>query len=48
MTHGSLFSGIGGFETGAEWAGIETIWNCEIEPFQRNILKKTFSKNKAI
>jgi len=27
MTHGSLFSGIGGFEEGANRAGIETIWN---------------------
>lgn len=42
MTHGSLFSGIGGFETGAEWVGIETLWNCEIEPFQRSILKNIF------
>lgn len=46
MTHGSLFSGIGGFETGAEWVGIETLWNCEIEPFQRSILKKHFPNTK--
>lgn len=42
LTHGSLFSGIGGFELGAELAGIPTIWNCEIEEFQRAILKKQF------
>ena len=42
LTHGSLFSGIGGFELGAEWAGIPTIWNCEIEPFQRAVLKQRF------
>ena len=42
MTHGSLFSGIGGFELGAKWAGIETLWSCEIEDFQRKILKKNF------
>lgn len=42
MTHGSLFSGIGGFELGAKMVGIETIWNCEIEIFQGKILKKRF------
>ena len=42
MTHGSLFSGIGGFELGAQMAGIETIWNCETDPFCRSILKKHF------
>ena len=42
LTHGSLFSGIGGFELGAEQAGIPTIWNCEIEPFQRAVLKQRF------
>ena len=42
MTHGSLFSGIGGFELGAKRAGIKTIWNCEINPFCRMILKKHF------
>lgn len=46
MTHGSLFSGVGGFETGAEWVGIDTLWNCEIEPFQRSILKKHFPNTK--
>lgn len=42
MTHGSLFSGIGGFELGAEMAGIETLWNCEIEKYQGEILKRRF------
>lgn len=42
LTHGSLFSGIGGFELGAEMAGIETLWNCEIEKFQGEILKSRF------
>ena len=42
MTHGSLFSGIGGFEWGAKYAGIETIWNCEIAKFQRKVLSKNF------
>jgi DNA (cytosine-5)-methyltransferase 1 len=42
LTHGSLFSGIGGFEIGAERAGIKNIWACEIEKYQRNILKNNF------
>lgn len=42
LTHGSLFSGIGGFELGAEMAGIDTLWNCEIEKFQGEILKNKF------
>ena len=42
MTHGSLFSGIGGFELGAKRAGIKTILNCEINPFCRKVLKKHF------
>lgn len=42
MTHGSLFSGVGGFELGAKWAGIPTLWNCEIEDYQQKVLKKNF------
>lgn len=42
MTHGSLFSGIGGFELGAQWALIPTLWNCEIEPHNREVLKRHF------
>ena len=38
MTHGSLFSGIGGFELGAQYAGIKTLWNCEIESYQSCLL----------
>jgi DNA (cytosine-5)-methyltransferase 1 len=46
MTHGSLFSGIGGFELGAQMAGIETLWNCEIEPYNRKVLAKHFPDSK--
>lgn len=42
MTHGSLFSGIGGFELGAKMSEIETIWSCEVDIHKRKILKKNF------
>lgn len=46
LTHGSLFSGIGGFELAAAWSGIETIWNCEYEQWNREILFKNFPSTK--
>ena len=39
MTHGSLFSGIGGFDLAAEWMGWENLFHCEIEPFCQKVLK---------
>lgn len=42
MTHGSLFSGIGGFDLAAEWAGWKNLFNCEIDPFCQRILKYHF------
>lgn len=42
LTHGSLFSGFGGFNIGASWAGIPTLWDCEIESFNRSVLKKNY------
>lgn len=42
LTHGSLFSGIGGFILGAKRAGLNTLWNCELDEFNRKILKKHF------
>lgn len=35
-----LFSGIGGISLAADWAGIETIAFCEIDPFCQKVLKK--------
>jgi len=37
--HGSLFSGLGGFDLAATWMGWENIFHCEIDPFCRRILK---------
>lgn len=44
MLHASLFSGIGGFDLAAEWAGWENAFNCEIDPFCRKVLKYHFPK----
>lgn len=42
MTHGSLFSGIGGFDLAAAWAGWENVFACEIDPFCQKVLKYHF------
>jgi len=42
MRHGSLFSGIGGFDLAAEWMGWENVFNCEINEFCQKILKQHF------
>lgn len=39
MTHGSLFSGIGGFDLAAEWMGWENVFHCENNKFCQKILK---------
>jgi DNA (cytosine-5)-methyltransferase 1 len=39
MKHGSLFSGIGGFDLAAEWMGWENVFHCEINEFGRKVLK---------
>ena len=42
MTHGSLFSGIGGFDLAARWAGWDNLFNCEIDLFCKDVLKYHF------
>jgi len=46
MTHGSCFSGIGGFDLAAQWAGIETTWQIENNPFCQKVLRKNFPEAK--
>jgi DNA (cytosine-5)-methyltransferase 1 len=46
VKHGSLFSGIGGFDLAAEWMGWENLFNCEWEEFPRKVLKHHFPNAK--
>lgn len=45
MKHGSLFSGIGGFDLAAEWMGWENVFHCEWNPFGQKVLKHHFPKS---
>lgn len=42
LTHVSLFSGIGGIDLAAHWAGFETIQFVEKDPFCQSVLRKNF------
>jgi len=42
MRHGSLFSGIGGFDLAAEWMGWENVFHCEWNEFGQKVLKHHF------
>ena len=42
MRHGSLFSGIGGFDLASEWMGWENSFHCEWNPFGQKVLKHHF------
>lgn len=45
LNHGSLFSGIGGFDLAAEWAGWNNIFHCEWNEFGQKVLKHHFPKS---
>lgn len=40
VTHGSLFTGIGGFDLGFERAGIKTLWQVENDKYANKVLTK--------
>ena len=42
ISHGCLFSGIGGFDIASNWCGIKNIFQVENDTFCKRILKKTF------
>lgn len=47
FTHGSLFSGIGGFDLAAEWMGWENVFHCEWNDFGKQVLQYYWPKAKS-
>ena len=47
MNHGSLFSGIGGFDLASQWMGWNNVFHCEIEEFPRKILEYYWPQAKS-
>jgi DNA (cytosine-5)-methyltransferase 1 len=46
MRHGSLFSGIGGFDLSAQWVGWENVFQVEIDDYCTKVLEKNFPNAK--
>ena len=44
ITHGSLFSGIGGFDLASEWMGWQNVFHCEWNEFGQKVLKHYWPK----
>jgi DNA (cytosine-5)-methyltransferase 1 len=42
MNHGSLFSGIGGFDLAAQWMDWNNAFHCEIDPWNQKLLHQHF------
>jgi len=47
LRHGSLFSGIGGFDLAAEWMGWKNIFHCELNPFCQRVLAYHYPRAKS-
>lgn len=47
MTHGSLFSGIGGFDLAAEWMGWTNLFHVERDEFCQRVLAHHFPNSKS-
>lgn len=45
MKHGSLFSGIGGFDLAAEWMDWNNMFHCEWVESKRKFLKEKFKNS---
>jgi len=45
MKHGSLFSGIGGFDLASEWMGWDNVFHCEWNDFGKKVLKYYWPKS---
>jgi DNA (cytosine-5)-methyltransferase 1 len=45
MRHGSLFSGIGGFDLASEWMGWKNVFHCEWNEFGQKVLKYYWPKS---
>ena len=48
MKHGSLFTGIGGFDEGFRRAGIEIAWQCEADKHCLNVLRYQYPNTQTI
>lgn len=47
LSHGSTFTGIGGFDLAAEEEGYENVFHCEFDADKQNVLKQKFPNSKS-